>query len=449
LRTGKIILRKYIGILLGIVLLLLPLAQVSAGDKQDLLLISVFGNNGENMGLNLYDPATDVSTPLLTKNPTYRNPLLSADGRLAYSTTIEGRLELDVLDSQQPDQPFVAVKPVGEGDQYALAWSPDGHKLAFQVLPPDGHALMYVWDGTTSVDITPQGVDDTIQQYFYTTWSPDGRYLAFEAYLGAANYAEIYVWDGQSVMDVTPPSADPSVIFYDTPAWSADDRLLFTSRDNMASISEIYVWAGHDVMNLSQNPTGTDEQPAWSADGRIAFLSEHDGVYRVLVWDGVSMKDGLPDASTFTAIAPDITINLSYPTWTSTGQLAFTAQSPEDANGQIYVWDGEKATNISQNPTVFNGNAVWSRGGSWAFTTYMSPTPFLYVRDADNQSVLMAHAMPLKPAWNSNGAMVFCQLDQTEWTLMFWDGQETREIARGAHIRAGRQSGTGVDCFSG
>ncbi|MEO8606359.1 MAG: hypothetical protein ABI690_00630 [Chloroflexota bacterium] len=445
---------KHIGFLLAIALLLiLTFGSVGADEGQDLLLVTISGNNGENIELNLYDPAADISTPLLANytanDSAYSNAILSADGRLAFSASFEGHITAHILDTKHLDQLVTMVTNVGSADEYPLSWSPNGKLLAYQSLSHDGPALFSVWDGETSVDVTPQNIQTNVSQYFNLAWSPDGHTLAFEAYQ-ADNQGHIYVWDGKTTVDVTPQALDSSQVYYDDLAWSSDGRLVFTVQDNLDSLSEVYVWDGHTTMSVSQNPTGNDVKPVWSTDGQLAFQSERNGAYSVLVWDGVSIKDGLPDTSTFSTVAPEVTINLSFPAWTSTGQLAFVGQSGQDRNAQIYLWDGESATNISQNPTQINANPVWNPDGRWAFTNYIAQVQYVYVKDADNQSLLMTKGSGAgKPAWSSTGFLTFCTLDEQEWVLSVWNGTEVREIARGPHVRAQWQSGGSVDCFSG
>src|SRR5689334_4378262 len=119
-------------ILLIAVLLLLPLVHVGADESQDLLLVTVSNDQGENIALNLYDPAADVSTPLLTDYNIYSHAMLSTDGLLAFSTPFEGQLTVQIQDTKHLDQLGRMIPKLGEADEFPLAWSIDGHKLAYE-----------------------------------------------------------------------------------------------------------------------------------------------------------------------------------------------------------------------------------------------------------------------------------------------------------------------------
>src|SRR5690349_17392531 len=106
--------------LFAVALLILPLAHISADETKDLLLYTVSDSLGQNRSLTLYDPAAKTAIPM----PDFdfqSSVLLSADGRLAFSTPFEGRLEVHLWDSQHPDEFTTSVPSVGDGDEYPLA----------------------------------------------------------------------------------------------------------------------------------------------------------------------------------------------------------------------------------------------------------------------------------------------------------------------------------------
>lgn len=445
---------KFPIMLFAALMLMLTLGSVGADENTDLLLVNVSGNQAENIALDVYDPAAGASTPLLANyranNTAYARPILSADGRLAFSSSFEGHMAAHVLDTYHLDQLVQTVTSVGADDEYPLAWSPDGHKLAYQSIPQQNNATIAVWDGGTSVDVTPQAGTLPIIQYINVLWSPDAHKLAFQSYQNDSS-GRMYVWDGSTLSDVTPAEIDERPVYYDSLAWSADGRLAFSMTYSDESVGEIYVWNGQSTVNLSQNTTGSDLQPVWSADGRLAFQSEQNGVESIRVWDGASLPDGSPDSSHVTAVAPQLYMDyFSLPAWTPNGLLAFAASSPDNNNPQIYTWDGQAATDVSLNPDVSNGFPVWGRDGRWAYNGLDAVQQFLFVRGADNQPLLMTKgAFYYKPAWSATGSLAFCRWDVQEWVMSVWDGQQVHEVARGPHVQAQWQSGTSVDCFSG
>jgi hypothetical protein len=232
-------------------------------------------------------------------------------------------------------------------------------------------------------------------------------------------------------------------------AWSNDGKLAFTVRFgfDVYQISEIYLWDGETTRSLSQNPTGEDRAPVWSNDGRVAFLSAHGGKFNIFTWDGQSFKNGSPDIQPIMDDPAGVIGYASFPGWTADGRLTFPSQTATDTHSQIYVWDGQTATDISQNPTLHNGGAQWSSDGRWAFVTLFSPQQLLYVRDSDNRPLLTVEAY--QPAWSSNGYLIFCVPNRSGWGLSAWNGSEIISIAPADVINAHWGNGSGADCSSG
>jgi Tol biopolymer transport system component len=438
--------RKSHFFLLTLLLLILPLAYVGADGDKDLLLVTVSGKQGENISLDLYDPAKNVSTPIL-QGIDYSHAMVNRAGWVAYSAASEGHIQLHNWGSSRPEQKPIQIIGSEDADESPLVWDTNYNFLAFQSIGRDGHARIFVWNSSTSGDITPGNEVRRAVSYGNVVWSPDGRYLTFEAY--QTEYSgHIYVFDGKNIMDIAPQDAGNIIKYYDNPVWSADGRLAFKGVFSGDMRSEIYVWDGHSTMNVSQNPTGGDAYPVWSADGQLAYQAEWDMDYNILIWDGVSMKDGQPDASTFVKATPYL--NRSIPTWTSAGQVAYTLQLPKDRHPQVYMWDGTTAIHMSQNPNIDNFTPVWNRDGRWAFMAHGSTEDFLMVRDADNQTLLMTQAYTyIQPTWSLNGDLAFCRQDQSEWILAVLNGEDVHEVAHGTHIRAQWQSGASVVCTSG
>jgi Tol biopolymer transport system component len=347
--------------------------------------------------LMLYDPASRINTTLLRDIDYYHfyRFNLSVDGYLAFAVMHEAKSKLYLLDTNKPDS---VATYIAQG--YLLGWSKDGH------------------------------------------------YLAFAGYEGEDE--QIYLWNGSGIINITPEDLGENAKFtsYD-PAWSFDGRLAFTVSYGLTSEdepSELYLWDGHTTINLSQNPRGNDENPAWSADGRLAFLSSREMGYDIFIWDGVSFDNRLPDVTTFTNAAPELTHYMSYPTWTHDGYVAFGAFGAFDIEKfQIYVWDGQTATNVSRIPTLHSGSPTWSLDGRLAFTTFFSEEQLLYVRDGDGRTLLATHGQ-YSPAWSPNGYLLFCK---PNWTLSVWDGQEISAVAHGGEIQAQWQNGEGVFCSNG
>lgn len=349
----------------------------------------------------LHDTRTGENT-LLFESDYYMRINASPDGRVAFSYFYADIEDLYVLNVAFPEEP-----PFNLSDEFDL---------------PGGYPLC---------------------------WDPEGRQLAFSSSrFGSENY--IYVWDGETVLNITPDDMPGDPDNYEA-SWSFDGRLAFTAwfgSTGDAPKSEIYLWDGSTTSNLSQNLAAEDRGASWNIDGELAFTSSLGGESRISIWDGVSFKDGLPDSGTFINASSGLDPYTPSPTWTSDGRLAFGASSPQDEHIQIYVWDGQTTTNVSQNPGMHNGGPRWRDDGYWAFVTGFSSEQLLYIRDAENRTILTTEGQ-YTPAWSSDGRLIFCKYDRPDWVLLMWDDWRTSEFAHRGEIQAQWQSGQDVWCSSG
>jgi Tol biopolymer transport system component len=413
-------------------------------------LAYVLTNPDNTRTLMLYDPVTATKRSVISnKNSIWFN--FGVDGRLAYTWKPDGKSKIYILDTTTNNPTFEFSPNLG-ADNYPNGWSPDGYYLAYSSFWDDKKSVLGIWNGKTSIDITPSDLA-SVSHAYWTSWSPDGRYLAF-APDPLDTHHWIYIWDGHSSVNITPENLEriPANISF---SWSTDDRLAFTFQYDTyvngvrvdGDPGEIYYWDGKSTFNLSQNPSGNDYGVTWDTDGRLAFLSERKDSFHIFVWDGITTKNGIPDKSTFAEVAPGIIDYYSFPIWTNNGQLAFKTQSSQDTHVQIYLWDGSKATNISQNPSFHNGNPRWNKDGLWAFATFYSPQQLIYVRNTKNEPLLTISGQ--SPIWNSIGYLTFCSRTDTGWALSIWDKQQTIIIDQGGEIGARWQSGSWLGCSSG
>jgi Tol biopolymer transport system component len=375
--------------------------RLSALTSQDDYLVFSVLDNEQGYSLVVYNPVTH-SRHIVYESSEREVFQLSSRGIVALGVRRNDEPIIYLLDLNEVDQQPVDFNQTTNLNGYPLSWSHDGRYLAFASRQEDD-LLIYLWNGASVVDVTPQTGDRTPQSY-QADWSHDGR-LALTAWYG-------YSWiDGEDV-------------------------------------AEIYLWDGDATRSLSQNPTGEDRFAAWNIDGQLAFLSRRGDIYDIFVWDGMSAVNGAPDISTFTNIAPELTAYYSAPTWSPDGQVAFIAQGLQDTHIQIYVWDGQQAVNISRNPTLHNGSPNWNTDGLYAFSTFFSRKQLLYVRDVDHQTIFTVNNAS-GSAWGTNGELVFCTLIGSDWVLSMWNGERVTEITRGREIYAQWRSGDGISCSSG
>jgi TolB protein len=198
------------------------------------------------------------------------SPTWSPDGRrIAFTRTrLGGSPEIYVMNADGSKQrrlarglapPTVyagAAVPAGE-----LAWSPDGHKIAFQSPSDDGKSEIYVMnsDGTgrRRLTVSPESYDGV------PAWSPDGRRIA---YARGDNVAEdLYVMnaDGSGQKKLSPYSVTLAYEFTE-PSWSPDGRRIAFGRRDRVRNKDIYVVNvdGSGLRRLTRSPA-QDGSPSW------------------------------------------------------------------------------------------------------------------------------------------------------------------------------------------
>jgi Tol biopolymer transport system component len=408
-------------------------------------LLAYRGRGVYSQKLMLYDVNNRMKVPIFITSGHFRFDF-SKNQNFAYSLINNGMIEIAIVRNFQAKT--VAQTPTTQQFPYSLSWSPDGRYLAFGSPHEDDISEIYLLDTEATdqqaVKITQMPTTGEI----LLGWSPDGQYLTLESHQDDERL--LYVWDGKTIINITPENMPEPALSY-TLDWSDDGLLAITVNFGYASgdtQEEVYLWDGNKTISLSQNPNGEDHRPVWNIDGHLAFLSHRDGIYNILGWDGQSFKDGLPDIQPLIHDPSGFIGYISYPGWTPDGLLTFTSQTAADTNTQIYVWDGQKATNISQNPTLHNGGPVWSDDGRWAFVTFFSSQQLLYVRDANNNPLITTGG-EYKPAWSPIGNLAFCVRNEFGWTISVWDGQTIIEITQGNDISARWSNGNSVSCSSG
>lgn len=364
--------------------------KIFAQPYTDMLAYISYNYARETSFLYLYDPDRSLSAVIYDKN---LFPQLSLTGLIAFT---DENNEINLLDINNLTQPPTQINHIADTSDYRLdGWSPDGRYLAVEACnselekPP----MQLVWDNQTQewIDITPSNVVGQ-DHYYYANWGPDGR-------------------------------------------------LLFR-KDSRGLPSEIYIWDGQGTMNLSQNLEGGIRFPTANVDGEIAFVSEQGDTYSIYVWDGVSMRDGIPDTTSFITVVTDLEDSMIAPVWTYDNQLMFVYQS------QIYLWDRQTIHNISQNRNVKYSNLTWSQNSYWTFVengTYGSdPTTIV---DDKNNHIQTVDAF-YSPIWSTDEHLAFCQGDFQGMAV--WNGEKVTQVATGWQIIAQWQGGNEqIHCIAG
>ena len=244
-----------------------------------------------------------------------------SNGKIAFAQLSGGRWQIETVNS---DGTSATTLTSASGEAFHPAWSPDGHRVLFDLR---SGGTTQIWlvneDGTGSTQLT-KGPGWN----YLPAWSSDGTKIAFVS--GRDGNDEIYVMnaDGTDQIRLTnSPDEDLS------PSWSPDgSRIAFASNRN--GNNEIYAMNadGTDVTKLTDDPTAFDADPAWSPDGkRIAFASDRSdpGVYMMNV-----------DGSDVVQLTHDPGVGPLDPVWSPDGtSIAYTRDVGGANQLGIFVFD--------------------------------------------------------------------------------------------------------------
>jgi Tol biopolymer transport system component len=182
----------------------------------------------------------------------------SKDGqRVAYVRLPEGTLWRMRIDGS--DQLQLTFPPM---EAYLPRWSPDGKRLVFYGVPPDGHSKIY----TISADGgAPEALTSGERNEGDPSWSPDGNSLVL-AYVNGLPDSSVQVLNLQTHTVTELPGSKG--IF--SPRWSPDGRyvaaLTFGDYKLVLFDFKTQKWE-----KLSDPGVGF---PNWSKDGKYVFFAE-------------------------------------------------------------------------------------------------------------------------------------------------------------------------------
>jgi WD40 repeat protein len=209
------------------------------------------------------------------------------DSSLAYGR--EDRPMVSLLDPL--DGTLTPLVDAG-GDVTAMAWSPDGERIAFATaggivatVAPDGTGLHEVATGLVEIESI--------------TWSPDSSTLALDTFDGERSLLVVVPLDGSDPKVVAEGPGDLGPFL---PAWQPQGtRLAYvtTPRDRGYRLQ---VWTidpdgSHEAFVYDGGCCGASSmQPVWSPNGdRVAFVDEHLGSdWLVAPADGTGGAEPLP-----------------------------------------------------------------------------------------------------------------------------------------------------------
>jgi tol-pal system beta propeller repeat protein TolB len=383
-----------------------------------------------------------------------------SNGKIAFARLGDSGWQIDTMN---PDGTSEATLVDTPDNTFHPAWSPDGHRILFDVQSSGGRMQIFVVndDGTGLTQLT-----DGSGWNYLPAWSSDGSKIAFVSSRDGND--EIYVMnaDGSSQTRLTDsPDEDLS------PSWApGGDRIAFQS--NRRGNNEIYVMNadGKDVTQLTDDPGGFNGAPAWSPDGvRIAFAGDldgpglytmnadgtdivrltHDTEFGSPAWspDGVSIVTTAPvDGSNKQAIfvvdvnnrsrqaLPGAVGDVCCPSWQpvldervapSPSEATPNLLAPEHANGAIYyrvaAADGTGEIDaveadgtgprvaFAPGSPLSQGHIAWSNEGARiAFDGYFGDHVGISVTDPDGSAIVSITSAlnDIWPSWSPDGSTI-------------------------------------------
>lgn len=297
------------------------------------------------------------------------------------------------------------------------------------------YILKYPFADDTPLNIT----NDAFSEDSPLSWSPDGRYLAFES--ARSNGKTLMIWDGKKALPIY--QYEKQVSYLD---WDSNNRLAFE-----AGSDGVFVWDGRETTLISSD----GGNPTWSIDGRLAFSSYRDGKFDIYIWNGISAINDRPNINSYVNVATHLTDGYSSPFWTSTDSLMFGVNEWHDGHQQYYEWDGQDLTKLCYTTKPESSTQNWEMITYWSFLTDCSTDIPSYIRDKDNQLLLIRNDVPspyYPRAWSSSGLLLLCVWDNptlSEFTLSVWNGTEVVNIAHGPVISAVWRNGNYLFCTNG
>ncbi|MEO8608271.1 MAG: hypothetical protein ABI690_10335 [Chloroflexota bacterium] len=235
---------------------------------------------------------------------------------------------------------------------------------------------------------------------------------------------------------------------------STDGRLAYSLVENDQRdlyIQDIYM-LDQEPVNISNTQDANEDVLSWSPDGRyLAFvLTGKDNIERLYVWDSTA-------STAFVDITPqDMTDVPEWydPAWSSDGRLAFTVWygfTGKYEQSEIYLWDGQATTNLSQNPTDRDEQPAWSDDGRVAFLSAYTEGYDIFVwdgvsfkDDVPNRDTYINIAPKLTayysfPAWSPQGQVAFNSqtAHDTHTQIYVWEGATATNISQNPNLHNG------------
>ena len=236
-----------------------------------------------------------------------------------------------------------------EGTNMAVALSPDGETLAYDLL---GRIWLMPVSGGEGKAIT-----DPYGNARQPSWSPDGKKIAFQAYWDGNWHIYTVNVDGTGLKQMTSGDFD-----HREPHWSPDGTVLAFSSDRGGSYD---IWTRHLVgekMEAVTSGKGNEYGPVWSPDGKeLAYVSATNEGHELVT----QSMDGSAPSTLYSSPS-----KLSGASWSPAGEaLLFNEhEGTKAALNRVKANGGEVTTLSDAGEDVFPFRHTWVSDSTLIYT---------------------------------------------------------------------------------
>jgi Tol biopolymer transport system component len=154
-------------------------------------------------------------------------------------------------------------------DEYNPSWSPNGKKVAHDVVKPDGSHGIYITDVKTGVSTPLVGAEDGGND---AVWSPNGKRIAFDRH-----------WVGDSSLYIVPSTGGAATLVRGDAVsadWAPNGKRLVFQQPSDGSIRTIPVDGGKGGETII---AASGANPVWSPDGNWIAYDYNGDIWKVQV----------------------------------------------------------------------------------------------------------------------------------------------------------------------
>ena len=197
-----------------------------------------------------------------------------------------------------------------DGEIGAIAWSPDGSKIA---AGGPLHSAVMVWEASTGALL--RSLNREFGGVSAVAWSPDGKTVAAGRKFTevARGHVAVHIWDSetgrvlQSLLGPSPLGRGDNDVFTGALSFSPDGRLIAAGHRGSVSVHEV---TSGRLVSVCRKHLATGKAVAFSPDGRQIATSGEYGRAPVQLFEGqsgvqVRSMSGQPESPFGVAFRPD------------------------------------------------------------------------------------------------------------------------------------------------